>query len=79
MDNLELYKKAFIDTFMVEESDLPALKYQAIPAWDSVGHMGLMALLEEIFKVELDIDDIIEFSSYETGILILKKYNVVLG
>ncbi len=79
MNNLELYKKAFVDTFMVEESDLPNLKYQGIPAWDSVGHMSLMALLEEIFKVEMDIDDIIEFSSYETGKLILKKYNIVLG
>ena len=42
----------------------------------SVGHMGLMSELEDLFSIELDADDIIDFSSYEVGKEILKKYEV---
>lgn len=76
MSNLEKYQKAFKETFMVDEEKLSDLEYQDIPEWDSVGHMALMAALEEDFQIELDIDDIIEFSSYEYGKEILKKYKV---
>ena len=76
MGNLEKYQQAFVDNFMVEEEMLSDLKYQDIPEWDSVGHMALMAALEENFEIELDIDDIIEFSSFEYGKEILKKYMV---
>ena len=76
MSNIEKYQQAFKETFMVEEEKLVDLKYQDIPEWDSVGHMALMASMEENFQIELDIDDIIEFSSFEYGKEILKKYNV---
>lgn len=76
MGNLEKYQQAFKETFMVEEEKLSDLKYQDIPEWDSVGHMALMAALEENFQIELDIDDIIDFSSFEYGKEILRKYEV---
>lgn len=76
MSNLEKYQQAFGETFMVEKEKLSDLKYQDIPEWDSVGHMALMAALEESFQIELDIDDIIEFSSFVYGKEILKKYKV---
>ena len=38
--------------------------------------MGLMSDLEEAFDIEMDIDDIIDFSSYEKGMEILDKYEV---
>ena len=76
MDNREKYVKAFAETFMVEEAVLSDLNYQDVPAWDSVGHMALMAALEDSFDIELDIDDIIDFSSFETGREILGKYDV---
>ena len=76
MNDLQKYITAFVETFEVEESDLISLSYQDIPAWDSLGHMTLMAELEDVFDVELDIDDIIDFSSFEVGKNILKKYNV---
>jgi len=78
MSNRDKYIAAFKETFMVEEADLPDLKYQSISAWDSVGHMALMVALEEAFGVELDVDDIIEFSTFEIGQQILTKYNVVM-
>jgi acyl carrier protein len=77
MENiLEIYRRNFIDSFGINESGLEQLKYQDIPEWDSVGHMGLMNSLEESFGIELEIDDIIDFSSYQKGIEILKKYKI---
>jgi acyl carrier protein len=52
------------------------IEYNSIPEWDSIGHMSLIAELEEIFGISMDIDDIIEFSSYNKGIEILNKYEV---
>jgi acyl carrier protein len=76
MSNLEKYIAAFTSTLLIEESALENLKYQDIGAWDSVGHMSLMSALEEVFEIEMDIDDIIDFSSFEVGRTILEKYNV---
>lgn len=73
MSNLEKYNNAFMETFEIEEDKLNGLNYQDIEAWDSVGHMGLIAALEEAFDIMMDADDIIEFSSYEKGKEILAK------
>lgn len=78
MTNLEKYSKAFTDAFDVPPDVLPTLAYQAVPSWDSVGHMGLMAVLEEAFSITMDIDDIIDFSSFARGQELLKKYGVEL-
>ena len=76
MSNLEKYNAAFCETLKVEESQLANLKYQDIPAWDSVGHMSLVAALEDSFDIMMETDDIIDLSSYEKGKVILKKYDV---
>ena len=73
MSNLEKYNNAFMETFEIKEDKLDGLNYQDIEAWDSVGHMGLIAALEEAFDIMMDADDIIEFSSYEKGKEILAK------
>jgi len=74
--NLQKYTKAFVEAFDVAEDALPTLVYQAVPSWDSVGHMGLMAVLEEAFGITLDIDDVIDFSSFVRGQELLRKYGV---
>ena len=44
MTNLEKYKKAFCESFSINDSLLDGnLEYNSIPEWDSVGHMGLIA------------------------------------
>ena len=79
MTNLEKYNEAFIDTFEISEDQLQGLKYQDITTWDSVGHMTLIAALEDVFDIMIDTEDIIDFSSYEKGKEILSKdeYGVV--
>ena len=77
MSNLEKYNEAFIESFGVNEEALKNnLEYNTIDEWDSIGHMSLMAALEDAFDIMLETEDIIEFSDYEKGKEILKKYNV---
>mgnify|MGYP003299098956 CR=1 FL=1 len=76
MSNLEKYNQAFMDALELDESKLAGLTYQSVPSWDSVGHMGLIAALEEAFDIMMETDDIIDLSSYEKGKEILAKYDV---
>ena len=77
MTNLEKYNAAFIESLEVTEAQLAGLEYQQVANWDSVGHMGLVAALEDAFDIMMDTDDIIDLSSYEKGKEILSKnYNV---
>ena len=79
MSNKEKYKKLFIEALNVKEKIInDDLKYNDVPEWDSIGHMTLVAALEEEFKISLETDDIIDFSSFKKGIEILKKYKVNL-
>lgn len=77
MTNLEKYTNAFVEAFDVDAETAKTLKYQAIEAWDSVGHMGLIAALESAFDIMMEPEDIIDLSSFEKGKEILStKYNV---
>ena len=78
MSNLKKYQKVFIDAFLIDEKKikLNTLKYQDIQEWDSIGHMTLISNLEDQFKISVDTDDIVDFSSFKKGIKILEKYKV---
>jgi acyl carrier protein len=77
MDNISKYNQGFITAFEIDDKILvDELKYESIPEWDSIGHMGLIAELEDSFDISMEMDDIIDFSSYEKGKEILKKYNI---
>lgn len=75
--NKEKYNTAFCETLQITEDQLSGLTYQSVPAWDSVGHMTLIAALEDTFDIMMETDDIIDLSSYEKGMEILtQKYDV---
>ena len=78
MTNLEKYNNAFTENLQISEGELQGLQYQGTELWDSVGHMTLIAAIEDAFDIMLDTDDIVDFSSYEKGKEILKKYDVEL-
>ena len=78
MNNIEKYKSAFLETFNIKDEKLTSLEYQGINEWDSVGHMNLIAALEENFDIMMDTEDIVDFSSFDKGIEILKKYEIEL-
>ena len=78
MTNLEKYQNAFCEAFQIENSKLAGLTYQAIPTCDSVGHMALIAALEQEFDIMMETDDIIDLSSFEKGMDILAmNYEIV--
>ena len=77
MSDKKKYQDIFIKSLSIETSKFNEnLKYNDIPEWDSIGHMSLVAALEETYKISLETDDIVDFSSFKKGIELLKKYNV---
>ena len=76
MSNQEKYLNAFVTTLEVSAEEAPSLVYGESRAWDSVGHMALVAALEDAFDIMMEMDDIIDLSSFEKGKEILRKYDV---
>ena len=67
MTNLEKYVQAFSDGLGVPKEGVEKLTYQSVSEWDSVGHMELVAAIEDAFDIMIDTDDIIDFNSFEKG------------
>ena len=79
MPKVDKYSKIFKTALNISDDKLSEnLKYNEIEEWDSIGHMTLVAALEEEYKITLETDDIIDFSTFKKGMEILKKYNVKL-
>lgn len=77
MKNKNKYIKIFIEALSIDKKKFNEnIKYNDIPEWDSIGHMTLMSALEDGFKISIDTDDVIDFSSFKRGIQILKKYKI---
>ena len=77
-ENLDKYDRIFIGRFNVKPEQLSGLAYKSVPAWDSVGHMELLAEVSEQFGLELEMEDMVDFSSYEAGKKILEKNGIEL-
>ena len=78
MTNLEKYNSVFCDTFQISEDQLATAKLKGIPTWDSVGHMTLLAAIEDAFDIFIEPEDMMSLSSYEEGKNIVRKYGVEL-
>lgn len=76
MSNREKYDEAFVEALGVGKDQLDGLEYQSVESWDSVGHMQLVATLEEKFDIFFETEDIINFSSYAKGAELLAKYGI---
>ncbi len=77
MSQNEKYINSFIDALGIEKNIVNEnLKYNEIPEWDSIGHMTLISNLEDAFEISFETDDIVDFSSFNKGKEILKKYNI---
>ena len=77
MSNKDKYDRVFIESFDLDEKKLnDKLEYNSIKSWDSIGHMQMIAELEDTFEIEFEMDDIINFSSYNKGMEILEKYGI---
>jgi acyl carrier protein len=74
----EALKAAFAEGLGLPRDDVdwPSLVYRGIPEWDSVAHMQVVAEIEDAFDIMLEIDDVVEMSSFEVAKEILTKYGV---
>lgn len=79
MTNLEKYQTCFQKTLELPMEQInETLTYQGVESWDSVGHMNLIAELEDVFEIMFETEDIIDFNSYAKGIELLKKYDIII-
>ena len=62
-------RTVFVETMQLDEGfDVENLKYRDIEAWDSVGHMALVAAIEDEFDVQFDTDQVIDMSSFKVAV-----------
>jgi acyl carrier protein len=78
MTNSEKYSQVYITCFTLNVDDLKEeLEYNSISTWDSIGHMSMIAEMEDVFDIMIDIEDILDWSTFGKGKEILKeKYEI---
>lgn len=77
MNNEEKLRQVFAEALGIDPSQVKdALTYNTIPEWDSIGHMALIAEIDDTFDTMLDTDDVLDLSSYAKAKEILAKYDV---
>jgi acyl carrier protein len=68
-------KQVFIEELGIAEGlVVDALEYNTISEWDSIAHMRLIAALENKFDIMIDIDDVIEMSTFAIACDTVRKY-----
>lgn len=68
--------KAFMSILSLQDDvNRAELKYNEFPGWDSVAHMTLIAELEDVFDCMMDMQDILDMSSFDKALEIMTKYN----
>ena len=79
MAAMNQYKQVFCDVFSITlDKFSESIAYQSIDEWDSIGHMSLISALESEFEIVIEMDDVIDFESFNKGIEILKKYKIFI-
>ena len=73
----ERVRQAFAEALdLPADTNIEALEIGADPRWDSVGHMALVAELENRFGIMLETDDMIGMDSYANALEILRRHGV---
>jgi acyl carrier protein len=74
-EQLENLRAVFRHTLDMEPAAaVDDLAYRALPAWDSIGHMRLVAAIETAFDVMLDTDEVIDLSSFAKAAAIVGRH-----
>ncbi|MBO3747095.1 acyl carrier protein [Streptosporangiaceae bacterium NEAU-GS5] len=61
---------------LTDEVDVSSLEYRGVPQWDSLGHMTLIAAIEDEYGITIDTDDVIDLNSYAKAVALLEKNGV---
>ena len=60
------------------EAEVETLAYGEHPHWDSVGHMALVAEIEDAYGVTLDTGDVVGLRSYAHAVDLLRRLEVTV-
>lgn len=72
-------KAAFVEALdLPPDANVEGLEIGQDAAWDSLGHMALVAELEDRFGVTLETDDVVGMTSYAKAIEILQRHGAAL-
>ncbi|MGB6164838.1 MAG: acyl carrier protein [Pseudonocardiaceae bacterium] len=73
----ERLRDVFIEALELDAGvEVEKLNYRDIPQWDSLGHMALVAAIEDRFSVQFDTDQLIDLSSFEVAENMLRGFGV---
>jgi len=76
VDKNNKLKKVFAESLSIAiEKVVDELEYNTISEWDSIGHMSLIAAIEDEFDIMMETDDIINMSTFKKAKEMLNKYN----
>lgn len=59
-----------------ESTDVTGLKYRDIMQWDSIGHMTLIAEIENEYGVMFSTDQVLALSSYDKAVELLHEQGI---
>jgi len=77
MSNEAILRAIFSESLAIStEEVIDSLEYNTIPKWDSLGHMSIVAKIEDTFNIMLDTDDILDMNSFGKAKEILSKYDI---
>lgn len=70
-------EQAFVDALdLPADTDVSRLAYGHHDHWDSIGHMALVAEIEDVYDVMLDTDDVIGLSDHAAAVALLERHGV---
>lgn len=78
MGNIEKLKEAFVEGLEIPMEEVESATMESVDKWDSIGQMTLVAIIEDVFAIEFEPDEVMQFTSFEAGKEILKNHEIEL-
>ena len=76
-DTLQKLKKIIADVLGLDETSITqGFSYRDTDRWDSLKHMEIITALEQNYSVTFTVDEIVNMTSVEDIVRILKQKNV---
>ena len=76
MTNIEKLKNAFVEGLEIPVEEVENATMESVDKWDSIGQMSLVAMIEDEFGIELEPDEVMQFTSFAAGVDILKNHGI---
>ena len=72
LDDLKAIFASYLD--LPGDTDWSEVRYQETSTWDSPAHMAIVGEPEDRLGIMIEIEDVIDMSSFEAALRILDKY-----